>query len=85
MVKDLIDLNDISKFKEPDKKESPLIDNLKNIWDKDEIYIIYKYLNYINNSGEEELKNTYIKNIEDILLYKEKLVEKYINESSTTY
>tara|TARA_B100001027_G_scaffold135378_1_gene93861 strand:+ start:48 stop:707 length:660 start_codon:yes stop_codon:yes gene_type:complete len=85
MVKDLIDLNDISKFKEPDKKESPLIDNLKNIWDKEEIYIIYKYLNYINNSEEEELKKTYIKNIEDILLYKEKLVEKYINESSTTY
>ena len=34
---------------------------------------------------EEELKKTYIKNIEDILLYKEKLVEKYISESSTTY
>ena len=44
-----------------------------------------KYIYYINNSEEEELKKTYIKNIEDILLYKEKLVEKYISESSTTY
>jgi hypothetical protein len=72
MVRDLINNNDISKFKSVYKKESPLIDNLKDIWDKEEIYIIYKYINYINNSEDEELNNTYIKNIEDILSYKEK-------------
>ena len=85
MVRDLINNNDISKFKSVYKKESPLIDNLKDIWNKEEIYIIYKHINYINNSEDEELNNTYIKNIEDILSYKEKKVEKYINSCSTTY
>ena len=74
-----------SKFKDISKQESPLIDNLRNIWDNDEIYIIYKNLNYINNSEDDELKKTYIKSIEDILSYKEKQVENYINNSSTTY
>ena len=85
MIKDLLETNDLTKFKDISKQESPLIDNLRNIWDSDEIYIIYKNLNYINNSEDEELKNTYIKSIEDILSYKEKLVEKYINNSSTSY
>ena len=85
MIKDLLETNDLSKFKNINKQESPLIDNLRNIWDSDEIYIIYKNLNYINNSENEELKKTYIKSIEDILSYKEKQVENYINNSSTSY
>ena len=85
MVRDLIDINDLSKYKNNDKKESPLIEELKNIWDNDELYIIYKNLNYINNSEDDELTKTYIKSIEDILSYKEKQVEKYINNSSTIY
>ena len=85
MIKDILDTNDLTKFKEIDKQESPLIENLKDIWDNDEIYIIYKNLNYINNSDDEALIKTYIKSIEDILSYKEKQVENYINSSSTTY
>ena len=85
MVRDLIDINDLSKYKDYDKKESPIIQELKNIWDNDEIYIIYKNLNYINDTNDDNLKKTYIKSIEDILSYKEKQVEKYINNSSTTY
>ena len=85
MIKDLLETNDLTKFKDIRKQESPLIDNLRNIWDSDEIYIIYKNLNYINNSENEELKKTYIKSIEDILSYKEKQVENYINNSSTSY
>jgi hypothetical protein len=85
MVRDLIDINDFSKYKNNDKKESPLIEELKNIWDNDELYIIYKNLYFINNSEDDELTKTYIKSIEDILSYKEKQVEKYINNSSTTY
>lgn len=85
MVRDLIDINDLSKYKDYDKKESPLIEELKNIWDNDEIFIIYKNLNYINDTKDDNLKKTYIKSIEDILSYKEKQVEKYINNSSTTY
>ena len=85
MIKDLLDNNDLTKFKDINKNESPLIDNLKTIWDKDEIYIIYKNLNYINDTTDESLKKAYIKSIEDILSYKEKQVEAYINNSSTTY
>ena len=85
MVRDLIDINDLSKYKDYDKKESPLIEELKNIWDNDEIFIIYKNLNYINDTKDDNLKKTYIKSIEDILSYKDKQVEKYINNSSTTY
>ena len=85
MVRDLIDINDISKYKNYDKKESPLIEELKTIWDKEEIFIVYKNLKYINETKDENLKKTYIKNIEDILSYKEKQVEEYINSSSTTY
>jgi len=85
MIKDLLEYNDLTKFKDINKQESPLIDNLRNIWDNDEVYIIYKNLNYINNSEDDNLKNTYIKSIEDILSYKEKQVENYINNSSTTY
>ena len=85
MIQDLLDNNDINKFKNNEKEESPLIENLKNIWEKDEIYIIYKNLHYINDTKDEDLKKTYIKNVEDILLYKEKKVELYINNSSTTY
>ena len=84
-IADLIDINDLSKYKNYDKKESPLIEELKNIWDNDEIFIIYKNLNYINDTNDDNLKRTYIKSIEDILSYKEKQVEKYINNSSTTY
>ena len=84
MVKYLLETNDFNKFKN-DKKESPLIEDLKSIWEKDEIYIIYKNLNYINNSTDVNLKKTYIKNIEDILSYKENQVKDYINSSSTTY
>ena len=85
MIYDLLDNNDIEKYKNKNKDESPIIEKLKNIWEKDEIFIIYKNLNYINDTKDEELKKTYIKNIEDILLYKEKQVELYINDSSTTY
>jgi hypothetical protein len=85
MIHDLLESNDIEKYKNKNKEESPIIEKLKNIWEKDEIFIIYKNLNYINDTKDEELKKTYIKNIEDILLYKEKQVEIYINDSSTTY
>ena len=86
MINDLLDKKEnIEKYKNKNKEESPIIENLKTIWDKDEIYIIYKNLHYINETKDIDLKKTYIKNIEDILLYKEKKVETYINDSSTTY
>ena len=86
MITDLLEDNtSIEKFKLKDKEESPIIDNLKNIWDRDEIYIIYKNLNYINTTKDENLKKTYIKNIEELLTFKESKVQQYINACSTTY
>ena len=86
MITDLLEDNtSIEKFKLKDKEESPIIDNLKNIWERDEIYIIYKNLNYINTTKDENLKKTYIKNIEELLTFKESKVQQYINTCSTTY
>ena len=86
VILELLDCNtNIEKFKNKDKEESPIIDNLKNIWDKDEIFIIYKNLHYINDTKDENLKKTYIKNIEELLTFKESKVQQYINACSTTY
>ena len=86
VILELLDCNtNIEKFKNKDKEESPIIDNLKNIWDKDEIFIIYKNLHYINDTKDENLKKTYIKNIEELLTFKESKVQQYINSCSTTY
>ena len=86
VILELLDCNtNIDKFKNKDKEESPIIDNLKNIWDKDEIFIIYKNLHYINDTKDENLKKTYIKNIEELLTFKESKVQQYINSCSTTY
>ena len=86
VILELLDCNtNIDKFKNKDKEESPIIDNLKNIWHKDEIFIIYKNLHYINDTKDENLKKTYIKNIEELLTFKESKVQQYINSCSTTY
>ena len=86
VILELLDCNtNIEKFKNKDKEESPIIDNLKNIWHKDEIFIIYKNLHYINDTKDENLKKTYIKNIEELLTFKESKVQQYINSCSTTY
>ena len=67
------------------KRESPLINNLKNIWNDDEIKIIYNILNLIDSNIKIEDKNIYIKIIEDILTYKEHNVNIYVEKNSHTY
>ena len=49
-----------------------------------EIELIYDMLEHINDKNIEE-KNVYLKNIEDIITFKEKEVYEYIHKKSTTY
>ena len=65
-------------------KTSPLIEGLKKFWNEKEIDLIYDLLNHINDKNNLE-KNVYLKNIEDIITFKEKEVYDYIYKKSTTY
>jgi hypothetical protein len=67
------------------KRESPLINNLKDIWNISEIKIIYDILKLIDSEINEEEKKLYIKIIEDILSHKEKRVNIYVEKNSHTY
>ena len=65
-------------------KNSPLIDGLKIFWNEKEIDLIYDMLEHINDKNDLE-KKVYLKNIEDIITFKEKEVNDYIHKKSTTY
>ena len=65
-------------------RTSPLIEGLKSFWNEKEIDLIYDLLNHINDKNNLE-KNVYLKNIEDIITFKEKEVYDYIYQKSTTY
>ena len=67
------------------KKEAPLIEALKTFWDEKEIDLIYNMFIHIDNKDMDEEKNIYLKNIEDIINFKEKEVYEYISVKSTTY
>ena len=80
-------INDTFDFKEINKIEtieSPLLNNLRDIWKKDELYIIYKMLKLIDDMKDEE-KSVYLLNIHNILDMKEKKINNYIIKSSTSY
>ena len=77
-----IDLNVLDNSLQ--NKISPLIEGLKKFWNEKEIDLIYDLLNHINDKNNLE-KNVYLKNIEDIITFKEKEVYDYIYKKSTTY
>ncbi len=77
-----IDLNVLDNSLQ--NKTSPLIEGLKKFWNEKEIDLIYDLLNHINDKNNLE-KNVYLKNIEDIITFKEKEVYDYIYKKSTTY
>ena len=82
IIEKYIELNVIDKSL--NKKQSPLIDGLKTLWNDEEIKLVYNMLNHIDSIQDSNEKNMYIKNIEDIITFKEK-VYNYIQKSSTTY
>lgn len=83
IITKFIENNEIEKINKD--LESPLIDGLKNIWKTDEIDLIYNMLIYIDKLENSSEKRIYIKNVEDLLLFKEKKVNEYILKNSTTY
>jgi len=66
-------------------KNTPLIENFKDLWKNEELNIIYDILIYINSSDDDELNKVYINTIELILMHKELIVKTYIDSNSTTY
>jgi hypothetical protein len=62
-------------------KESPLINELQNFWDIEEIQIIFQLLKLL----KKQMDPIYLQNIEDILQMKEKKLKDYIQQSSTSY
>lgn len=66
-------------------RESPLINELKNTWNHEEIEIIFKLLKLIDSYNEESDRIIYIKIIEDILNNKENKVNNYIDINSHGY
>ena len=83
MFDDILNNKKISKLN--NSKESPLLNNLKDFWKVEELDIVFKIIQFIDICDIKELKNMYIKIIEDILLIKENSVNDYINKSSTSY
>ena len=61
---------------------NPIIDNLKDFWESEEINVINELLNLILKNIE---KDVYLKCLENIVEEKEKKVNEYIQKVSTTY
>ena len=79
-------LNDTIEEKEIEEsivssKESPLINELQNFWEDEEIKLVYQLLQLL----EKQTNDIYIKNIEDILHMKETKLYEFIKQSSSSY
>ena len=68
-----------------EQKESPLLDDLKHIWKRPEIEILFKTFQYLETTQDEEEKKTYLSIIDTIIKMKEKKVYDYIQTYSTSY
>jgi hypothetical protein len=66
-------------------KESPLLNDLKDIWNRSELEILHKTFHYLETAEDLEEKKTYLKVIDDIVSMKEKKVYDYIQKYSTSY
>tara|TARA_B110000285_G_C15082972_1_gene594540 strand:- start:1026 stop:1694 length:669 start_codon:yes stop_codon:yes gene_type:complete len=67
------------------EKESPLLGELKTIWKNEELVIIFQTLKYLDGCSDEEEKEIYFKTIDDIVTMKEKKVNEYVKQASTSY
>jgi hypothetical protein len=82
IFKDCIDGKEIS---DDEEKESPLLNELKNIWKEEELLIIFQTLQYLENCKDDDEKSIYFKTINDIVTMKEKKVYEYVKKASTSY
>jgi len=63
---------------------SPLMSSLKDFWKPEEIEILYSLFQYAVNKDDEE-KEFYLNMIENIISFKEKKLNDYIQSVSTKY
>ena len=61
------------------------MDDLKHIWKRPEIEILYQTFQYLETTQDEEEKSTYLTIIDNIIKMKEKKVYDYIQKYSTSY
>ena len=66
-------------------EESPLLNNLKDIWKEEELLILYQIFNFLEKCECKSEKQNYIQIIDEIISMKEKKVYEYIYKSSTSY
>jgi len=76
-----IESND-NESKRKEQKFNPIIDRLKDIWEKDEIKAIYDLFKLIKMNKNRDV---YLKTLEDILTAKEEFINVYIHNVSTSY
>ena len=76
-----IESND-NESKRKEQKFNPIIDRLKDIWEKDEIKAIYDLFKLIKMNKNRDV---YLKTLEDILTAKEEFINIYIHNVSTSY
>jgi len=67
------------------KTSSPLLDQIKDFWKQEEIEMIFSLLQIIENSKDENEKNTYIENIINTVSMKETKLSEFIKSTTTTY
>jgi len=65
-------------------KQSPLLDDFKILWKREELEIVYRTLSLLELSRDDE-RPTFLKTIDDIVSMKEKRVKEYIDKFSTSY
>ena len=73
------------QIEEEEKEISPLIENLKDFWTTDDIFISYNMVKRINDESDDSMKRVYIESLENIVNHKETLVKRYIQKNSTSY
>ena len=76
-----IETND-NESKRKEQKFNPIIDRLKDIWEKDEIKAIYDLFKLIKMNKNRDI---YLKTLEDILTAKGEFINVYIHNVSTSY
>ena len=67
------------------KTSSTLLDQIKDFWKREEIEMIFSLLQIIENSKDENEKNTYIENIINTVSMKESKLSEFIKSTTTTY
>ena len=82
IIKDNIKTKDLNTT-ETDDNNNKIYEDLKKLWNSNEISIVNNILNEMKTTNKDEM-NSLIKALESILYIKEKRVKAIINEHTTT-